>query len=220
MTTDARPPEPKPERRRALNVTLRIGETVAVLGLVLGLASFLVGRADRRAEEAEERQAKAEASQQQARATALVLRGTVDGEGERVLLDPVDPEQIVQTQTYLFPRAVRERGREIDAGRPQIDAVWIADGLKRERRTLEKAGVEPPAGEDEAPVAVVTAFIQDGDTRTDRAIYRVGYRIEDNLLGRSDVKLTGVSLIRRMPQGDLQAELDRLWAQSRPAAFD
>ena len=209
MTDDNATSEAKAQRRRTRNITLRVGETVAVLGLMLGLASFLVGRADRRAEDAEERRAKAEASQQQARATALVLRGEVDGKGERVLLEPVDPEQVIQTQTYLFPRAVRDRGREIDAGRPQIDLVWVADGLKQEHRALEKAGADPGDGEQELPVAVVTTFIQDGETRTDRSLYRVGYRIKDGLLGRSAVELTAVSLIRRARSGELQAELYR-----------
>lgn len=211
-------PEPKPERRRTLNVTLRIGETVAVLGLILAVTTFFVGRADRAQEAERVEREKAQAAQAQAQASVLVLKGTVDGEGERIFLDPADPEQVIQTQRYVFPRAVRENAREIAAGRPQIEAAWIADGLKRERRALEEAGVEPPSGEARVPVGVATTFIQDGVTRTDSAIYRVGYAVRDGgLLGRSDVVLQGVSLLRRVPRGELQAQVDALWAEGRPA---
>lgn len=210
--------DPKPERSRTLRVTLRIGETVAVLGLVLAAVTFFVGRSDRRAEDAAERRERAEAVQREARAEALVLRAMVDGEGERVFLEPVSTDQVIQTQRYIFPRAVRENAREIGAGRPQIEAAWIASGLLRERRRLEQAGEEPPPGEARVPVAVLTTFIDDGVMRTDRAIYRLGYVVRRGALARSRVELQGVSLLRRASGDNLQVQVDALWAQSRPMA--
>jgi hypothetical protein len=217
--------EPEPAaRRRTLNVTLRIGETVAVLGLALAAASFFVGRADRQEEARARRAERAAAVQTQtqeqrraAAAAALVLRATVDGKGERLLLEAANPGQVIQTQRYIFPRAVREQAREIGAGRPQIERDWVEDGLLRERRALADAGVEPSPGEQRLPVAVVTTFIEAGQTRTDRALYRLGYGVSRGTLGRSRVELQGLSLLRRTTSDDLQAQVDTLWAQGRPA---
>jgi hypothetical protein len=167
---------PKPERSRTLRVSIRIGETVAVLGLLFGVATFLVQRGDRAREVEQQRTEKAQAAQAQARASTLVLKGTVDGEGARVLLAPADPEQVIQSQTYVFPRPVREAARRIGAGQPQIERVWIEDGLKREAKALREAGGEPPRGDTSVPVAIVTAYTDDGETRTDTTLYRLGYR--------------------------------------------
>jgi len=209
---------PKSERSRTLRISIRIGETVAVLGLLFGIATFMVGRSDRAREEAQQRTEKAEAEQVQARASTLVLKGEADGEGTRILLTPADPEQVIQTQRYTFPRAVREATRQISAGQPQIDRAWIADGLKREERALRQAGVEPPRGDRKVPVAIDTTYVHDGETRTDRGLYRVGYRFDAGLLGRSEMVLLGVSRIGRAGAGELQPQVDRLWTQGRPAS--
>lgn len=218
---DAQPPsEEKPARSRVLKVSLRIGETVAVLGLVLAGLNYWDSRREKAAEERAEAAAERTAAQRQARAAALVLKGEADGEGARVYLSAADPDQIIQSQRYVFPRAVRERAREIGAGRPQLDRAWVEDGLKRERRALERAGLEPSAGEDRLPVGVVTTFIEEGVTRRDVSLYRLGYVVRPGMLGRSTVELQGVSMLRRLPTdadgAALQDEVDRLWAASRP----
>ena len=205
----------KPERSRALRITIRVGETVAVLGLLFGVATFLVGRSDRAREAEQARAEKAQAAQAQARATRLVLKGAVEGEGARIVLSAADPEQVIQSQRYIFPRAVREAAREIGAGQPQIDRAWIEDGLKREAKRLREAGGEPPRGEARVPVAVVSTYTQDGEDRTDRRLYRVGYRIDAGLLGRSEVVLLGVSRLKPAGDGDLQEQVDALWTGGR-----
>jgi hypothetical protein len=218
--SDPESAEKKPERSRVLKVSLRVGESVAVLGLVLAGLNYWDGRQERAAKAQAEAQAEQRTAVRQARAAALVLRGEADGEGERVFLAAADPDQVVQSQRYIFPRAVREQAREIGAGRPQIDRAWVEDGLKRERRALEQSGAKAPAGEDQLPVAVVTAYIEEGVTRRDVSIYRLGYVVQPGLLGRSDVELQGVSLLRRLPAdakpGAVQDQLDALWTSSRP----
>lgn len=219
--TEPAPETPAEKRRRTLNVTFRVGETVAVIGLVLAAASFFVGRADRREEAREDRAERAQAAQvqrqavQQARAAeALVLRGAVEGEGERVLLAAANPSQVIQTQRYVFPRVVRETARQILAGQPQIERAWVEEGLLAER---ERSG----GGESRLPVAITTTFIDDGETRTDTAVYRVGYGVARGALGRWRVELQGVSLLKRLPEGaDAQAEVDALWAAERPGQLN
>lgn len=215
----APPPDPSPPgpSRPPIRIRLPLGETVAVLGLILAAAGFFFTRADR----VNEGRAKAEAEQRtaqvQARASALVLRGQTDEDGAHIWLTPVDDSQVVQSQRYVFPRAVRETARQITAGRPQIDRLWFEDALKDHHRELARAGVEP-TGEQRLPVALVTTFIDDGETRTDQALYQVGYVLRRGALGRSSVQLQGVSLLRRLPSGDPQAAVDAQWAAQQPAS--
>lgn len=211
-------------KRRTLKLALRLGETVAVLGLILAGVSFFVGRADReeqaRAEQAQRASAaaaQAEGRRRAAVASRLVLRAEQADEGARLYLSPADPGQVIQSQRYVFPAAVRETAREISAGRPQIDRDWVQDGLLAERRRLADAGREPASGEQRLPVGVVTTFIDDGETRTDVAIYRIGYGVARGALGRSHVELQGAALMKRTRAEDLQAEVDALWAEIAPA---
>lgn len=220
--TEAEPPEDSAPPKKTLRVALRLGETVAVLGLLLAAASFFVGRADRReeAERAEAQRARAEATQaaerrRAAAASALVLRAEVADEGGRLFLTAADPDHVIQSQRYLFPAAVREQAREIGAGRPQIDRDWIEDGLLREHERRADAGERLSDGEQRLPVGIVTTFIDEGETRTDAAVYRVGYGVRRGALGRSRVELQGLSLVRRLPAAELQAGVDRLWIGQR-----
>lgn len=203
--TPTPPPEPAPERSRALRITIRVGETVAVLGLLFGVATFLVQRQDRAREETAAKAEKAKVERRQQRAAALILKGEAADDGSRIGLSPADAEQLIQEQTYVFPRSVRESARRIAAGEPQIDRAWIEDGLKRAAREAA------PRGDATVPVAIETTFIQDGETRTDRTLYRVGYRIEDALVGRSSVRLLGLSRVRPAAAGPLQPQVDALW---------
>ena len=61
-------------------------------------------------------------------------------------------------------------------------------------------------------VGVLTVFIEDGQTKTDRSIYYVGYSREARMLRADKVTLEGLSLARRGVSGDLQKAADALWA--------
>ena len=58
---------------------------------------------------------------------------------------------------------------------------------------------------------MLTVFIEDGQTRTDRAIYQAGYSLHSRLLRGDRLKLEGLSLARRDVPGDLQAAAGSLW---------
>jgi hypothetical protein len=199
---------------------LTIGEVVALAGLVLAGLNYWDNHHERVVAERERAQAPAPAP----KVPALVLRGTVEGDGARIMLEPISSEQAIQTERYVFPSAILGHAKEIAAGRPQIDLGWFDDGLKRALKEARRAGASLPKGEAEMPMGVETAYVEGGEMRTDRALYRVGYVANPGLLGAIKLHLTGVSLVRRGVKGDLQAAVDSLWGtmalqpEPKPAA--
>lgn len=192
-----------PAPKRKLWIT--ISEVVGVLALLVAGLSFWDAHRDRTASEKHSEQ------QQQAQ-SVLVLTGEVDGSGDRIRLEPMNRAQAVQSQTLVFPSAVRADAVQIDAAQPRIDKDWIVSGLKQVQEADKKAG-KKPAAEGRLPVGVATTYVQDGVTRTDRAIYRVGYSISSNLIGVEKVRLEGLSLVRRGAGSDLKAQVEALWAR-------
>lgn len=210
MSQDPPKTEPKPQGRR---FWLTVGEVVAVLGLGLAALNYWEGHRDREQAERQEAAKAAAASR-----SVFVMRGQADKKGERVMLEPTDPAQVVQTQRYLFPAEVLDRGKEIAAGQTQIDLVWFEAGLEKALKRRRKAGGDLPKGEATLPVGVLTTYVEDGETRTDRSIYRVGYMADGGLLGGVKLKLVGATLARRGVKGDVQAAVEAAWkAEARGA---
>jgi hypothetical protein len=202
----ARQPAPPSGAAPPRRLWLTIGEVVAVAGLGLAALNYWENHHDRE-------QAAVEARQRQAaaRASVFVMRGAADAEGTKVMLEPLKPEQAIQGQRYYFPTPVLAHAREIQAGRPQIDLVWFDDGLKQALKTARKTGRPYPKGEAELPVAIVTSYVEDGEMRTDRSLYRIGYTAKGGLLGALKLHLLGVSLVRRQVGEDVQAAVDAAW---------
>ena len=134
---------------------------------------------------------------------AFLMTGSVADHGGALRLTAAHPEQVIQTQTVWFPHALRGDSVET-TGNPRIEAGWIEDGVR-------KAAGKAKAGR--LPVAVQTVFIQDGETRTDRALYEVGYTLHPRLILGDKLDLEGLSLARRGVSGDLQAAADRMWGR-------
>lgn len=190
---------------------LTVGEVVAVLGLGLAGLNYWEGHRDR------EQALRQEAQKAQAQnRSVFLMRGEADKKGERVILQPTDPGQVVQTQRYLFPGAVLDHAKEIGAGRLQIDLVWFDHGLGRALKAARKAGASLPEGEAMLPVGVVTTYVENGETRTDQSIYRVGYVAEPGLLGAVKLRLLGATPMRRDVKGDVQAQVDAAWRAAAP----
>jgi hypothetical protein len=113
----------------------------------------------------------------------------------------VHPEQVIQTQEVWFPTAIRSDSIKT-TGNPRIEAGWIARVAK----------ADPKVRSGRVAVGVLTVFIEDGQTKTDRSIYYVGYRREARVLRADKVTLEGLSVARRGVAGDLQKSADALWA--------
>jgi len=61
------------------------------------------------------------------------------------------------------------------------------------------------------PIGVQTVFIEDGQSKTDRAVYKIGYTLRPRLIGGPKVELDGLSLAGRNVVGDLQAAANGMW---------
>ncbi len=182
---------------------LSLAEIVGVVAVVVAVLGYWDSHRERTQESLEKALAARE-RQVEARANALrqsfLMTGTLEGSGDRIRLSSQRPEQVIQTQTIWFPKAVRAAPVET-TGNPRLEVGWVEDGL---RKAKTRSG--------RVPVGVLTVFIEDGLTKTDRAVYQVGYSLHPRTLRKAEVDLDGLSLARRGVTGDLQAAADNLWA--------
>lgn len=197
--TEETPPKRLPIR------WLTLAEIVAVAALVITGLSFWDNHRERvredreRAAAASERQAEARAA---ARKMTFVMTGAREDGGAKVVLTSVNEGQVIQTQTVWFPADIRSDSVET-TGNPRLEVGWIENGLRK------KAG---KAKTGRVPVGVLTVFLEDGQTKTDRAVYQLGYSIHSRTLRADKVELEGLSVARREVSGDLQAAVGSLWA--------
>jgi hypothetical protein len=146
--------------------------------------------------------AQVQAAQKEAVSHALLLTGTPSGSELR--LKPARSDQVIQNQTLWFPTEVRADSVST-TGNPRIEAGWIEDHLRR---------VAKPS-DHRLPVAIETSFIEDGETRTDRSLYLVGFSLHSRLVGGPRVEFEGLSLARRGVARDLQAATNGYWIGRR-----
>ena len=146
------------------------------------------------------------------KARSLVLRGTVDRDGESLELTAAANDQAIQDQTVSFPSALELDAVEVT--NPRIEADWF-DGAVREARRAARQRDED-AGDERLPVAITTRYVVDGETFTDVALYDVGYAVKDRFLRGGAVQLRGLSFIGRAGADIAQARLDKLWQTRQP----
>ena len=184
MVTDTSPP------KRRQGFWLTVGEIVGVLALVIAALNYW----DSHKQHAEEvRQTTAEKRAQ----AAFVVTGAADADGRRIVLRSMKASQAIQSQRYYFPRAVLDHAMEVSAAEPRIELSWVEDGLRRLPSTRTAK-----SGESTVLVAIGTIFVEDGDTRTDTSLYRIGYRWTPRLFGGPKIVLQGIELSRRGIKGD------------------
>ncbi len=159
----------------------------------------------RTGEAAEKAAARQEAS---AAAQTLLLLGTPDREGDRLILASADPGQTIQDQRIIFPAALGVAAVET-VSEPRIEARWFEQALLRAREREED---QQSRGDARLPIALVTTFFVDGRIHRDLAIYDLGYRIEGGgLLSGRQVRLRGIARIEAASAARAQARLDALW---------
>ena len=170
-----------PKRRQGFWLT--VGEIVGVLALVVAALNYW----DSHKQHADEVRQATAARRADA---AFVVAGDAGTDGRRIVLRSLKASQAIQSQRYYFPRRVLDHPMEVTAAKPQIDLAWIEDGLRRAPRSGK-------SGETTLPVAIVTTYVEDGETRTDTSLYRIGYRWTTGLFGGPKFWLQGISLSRR-----------------------
>jgi hypothetical protein len=100
---------------------------------------------------------------------------------------------------------------DVSAAEPRIELDWIGSGLGR----VMNEGHEPASGEGSLPVVIVTTYVEDGELRGDRSLYRIGYAWQSRFLLGRHISLQGLALIRRAIVGDPRALVERSWAAVR-----
>jgi hypothetical protein len=177
---------------------LNLGEIVGVAAVVIAALGLWENHREH-AEAAKEHAAEIAAG---ALKSTFLMTGALDREGDAVRLTPVHPDQVIQTQTVWFPSAIRAGSVET-TGNPRLEAGWIEDGLRH-------AGSKAKQGR--VPVGVQTVYIDDGQTKTDTAVYELAYSLHPRFLLGDKVRLEGLSLARRGVTGSLQNAVDHSWS--------
>ena len=205
-STDPEAGKPLWWRRRWVTLS----EIIGVGALAVAVLSFCDTRRLHHQEQAE----KASSAQREARRQTLVLRSDIYDNGDRIMLHPLKEEQAIQNQRYLFPHAVLGHAMEVDGEPPQVDVAWVNDGLRAEIRVAAKARGVKWDGYGRLPVGVITTYVEDGETRTDRSLYVVDYRVTPGGLfgGNPRIFFRGLEFVARAVGADMQARLDARWA--------
>jgi len=209
MSDDKSPASVAIEKEKTRRRLISLGELVAVLAVIISALGLLNTWSERRDKE-QERVISARKAEDDARraaaASALLLTARADREGERLALSPARDGQIVQSQTLHFARPLGIAPIET-SGDARIDAGWFAGPLKKARRAAKRA--DETTGDERLPVLIETIFVENGETRTDRALYDIGYAVTGGgFLGGSDVRLRGLSLVAH---GSGEQALERRW---------
>jgi hypothetical protein len=205
----------KPAARKRLPLRwLSLAEFVGIVAVAIAALGYWDSHRER-AQTDRERAAAEQEKRAEAKAGVLklsfLMTGTPEGAGDRLRLATVHPEQVIQTQALSFPSEVRGDAVQT-TGNPRIEAGWFEGGLDK---ALHARGAKQHQGR--LPVGVVTVFIEDGQTKTDRALYLVGYSLHPRVLRSDKVELEGLSLAGRGVAEDMQAAIDSLWARQAPA---
>ena len=200
--------DPQGGQRRLPLRWLTLAEFVGIVAVAIAALGYWDAHRERAAAE--------KAHQAELRAGALkqtfLMTGTVEGSGDRIRLATVHAEQVIQTQALIFPSEVR--GEPVQTtGNPRLEAGWLEGGLEK---ALRAHGVKAEHGR--APVGIVTVYIEDGQSKTDRAIYLVGFSLHPRLLRSARVELEGLSLLRRGVGEDVKPAVDAAWVRQVPAA--
>jgi hypothetical protein len=193
---------PPPVRRQGRLSWLTIGEAAAVLAVIIAALSYWDAHREHAVTESQ-------VQSQSAAQTAFVMVGSADGKGREIALRALQPNEAIQFQRFVFPTVVLDHPMDIYAAKPRIEADWIAPGLGRVLDGARARG----AGAGRLPVAVVTTYVEGGETHADRSEYVIGYAYHSRFLLGRQISLQGISLVHRGLTGDPRAAVDRRWAK-------
>ena len=199
-----------PAKKRLPLRWLTLAEVVGLVAVVIAALGYWDSHRERTLE-ARERAAIARERKAEVHAVApkpgYLMTASPQGSGEVLRLTAVHQEQVIQTQSITFPTEIRADAVQT-TGNPRIEGGWLEGGLAKAEKARGRGGKEVQG---RLPVGIVTVYIEDGQTRTDRALYILGYSVHPRVLRAPRVELEGLSLVRSGVSGGLQAAVDALW---------
>ncbi len=205
------PPETPKETRAAEAAAIRrrwitLGEILAVLAVSISALTLYLNWADKQDERADKA---AESRKASSRAAVLVLNAE-SVKDDRIVLKTTDPDQVVQSQTILFPRALGIAPVDT-TGDPRIEADWFGDALKTARAKAKLP--DDSVGDERLPVAITTRFVVDGETHDNVALYDIGYGIAGRWIAGHSLALRGLSRVELLKADSAQARVDARWTR-------
>ncbi|WCP14336.1 hypothetical protein sphantq_02780 [Sphingobium sp. AntQ-1] len=199
---EARAAEAAAIRRRWIT----LGEILAVLAVGISALTLYLNWADKKDQRAEKA---AESRKASGRAAILVLNAD-SVKDDRIALKTTDPDQVVQSQTILFPRALGIAPVDT-TGDPRIEADWFSDALKTARAKAKLP--DDSVGDERLPVAITTRFVVGGDTHENIALYDIGYGVAGRWIAGHSLSLRGLSRVETLKPDSAQAMVDARWAR-------
>lgn len=208
-------PESPKETRAAEAAAIRrrwitLGEVLAVLAVLISALTLYLNWADKkdeRADKAAERAA--ESRKTSSRAAALVLNAD-SVKDDRIALKTTDPDQVIQSQTILFPGALGIAPVDT-TGDPRIEAGWFESALKKARAKAKLP--DDSVGDERLPVVITTRFVVAGDAHENVALYDIGYGIAGRWIAGHSLSLRGISRVETVKGGHAQTMVDARWAR-------
>jgi hypothetical protein len=186
---------------------IRIGETVAVAGLIVAGLSLYLGWSERREDEAQRQSEKAEARQAASAQRSHIGLVATDADGE--VLSFKGAACALQSADIRFPSALGVPAQNTSLSY-RIEADWF-DGPLLE--ALAPAKVE----QGRLPVLIDSRCTGEDGDRVEHAIYEIPYRIDSRLLRGKTVHLRGLVLREYVSPAKGQARLDAAWKALAPA---
>ena len=185
---------------------ITLGEVLAVLAVSISALTLYLNWADRKDERADKAAQSRKAS---SRAAILVLNADTV-KHDRITLKTTDPDQVVQSQTILFPHALDIAAVDT-TGDPRIEAGWFEGALKKARAKAKLP--DDSVGDERLPVAITTRFVVGGDAHENVALYDIGYGIAGRWIAGHSLSLRGLSRVATLKDAGAQAAVDARWAR-------
>ena len=209
--TPEMPKEAAKEERAAEAAAIRrrwitLGEVLAVLAVSISALTLYLNWADKKDQRAEKA---AESRKASGRAAILVLNAE-SVKDDRIALKTADPDQLIQSQTIIFPRALGIAPVDT-TGDPRIEAGWFESALTKARAKAKLP--DDSVGDERLPVVITTRFVVGGDAHENVALYDIGYGIKGGWIAGHSVALRGISRVETVKANATQPSADARWAR-------
>jgi hypothetical protein len=195
---------------------ITLSELVGVLALLIAGLNFWDSHRERVSDEKRVAAAEQSAERLAAARSSFVLTARAEADGARLVFQPMASDQAIQSQRFVFPAPVADK--PVTSVQPRLDRDWVARGLKGAVEAARKAKAAGATGEGDLPVGVESTYVEDGEVKTDRSIYRISYAWRTPFLGGPRFTLEGATLRNRAIKTDLQHAVDAQWQAAQPAS--